>query len=66
MNLADFHFAEPGWLWLAATAPVGLAWLHLRAARARRQQLAHLATPQSGNGWEFFAINCHNVNSGSR
>jgi len=45
MNLADFHFAEPGWLWLAATAPVGLAWLHLRAARARRQQLAHLATP---------------------
>ncbi len=45
MNVADFHFAEPGWLWLAAAGPVMLAGLHLRAARARREQLARLATP---------------------
>jgi Ca-activated chloride channel family protein len=44
MNLADFHFAEPGWLWLAAAGPVLLAWLQIRSARARREQLAKLAT----------------------
>jgi Ca-activated chloride channel family protein len=46
MNLTDFHFAEPGWLWLAAAGPVLLTWLHLHAARARRAQLARLATPR--------------------
>ena len=40
-----FHFAEPRWLWLATAAPLLLAWLHGRAARARRQQLARLAAP---------------------
>ncbi len=45
MNLADFHFAEPSWLWLALVAPVLLAWLHRRAAQARREQLARMASP---------------------
>jgi Ca-activated chloride channel family protein len=44
MNLG-FHFADPRWLWLAALAPVLLAWLHWRAARARVRQLALLASP---------------------
>ncbi len=46
MNFADFHFAEPRWLWLAAVAPVMLAWLHGRAAQKRREQLAQMASPQ--------------------
>ena len=46
MNFSDFHFAEPRWLWLAAGAPVLLAWLHAHAARKRREQLAKLASPQ--------------------
>jgi Ca-activated chloride channel family protein len=45
MNFADFHFAEPRWLWLAAIAPVLLALLHRHAAKARREQLARTATP---------------------
>ena len=45
MNFADFHFAEPRWLWLAAAAPVVLAWLHRHAATARREQLARMASP---------------------
>ena len=40
-----FHFAEPRWLWLAAVAPVVLAWLHGRAARERTGQLARMASP---------------------
>jgi len=40
-----FHFAEPRWLWLAAVAPVLLAWLHWRAARERARQLARMASP---------------------
>lgn len=40
-----FHFAEPGWLWLAAVAPVLLAALHWRARRARGRQLARMASP---------------------
>jgi Ca-activated chloride channel family protein len=44
MNLG-FHFAEPGWLWLALVAPVLLAWLHWRAATGRRRQLARMASP---------------------
>jgi Ca-activated chloride channel family protein len=43
---SDFHFAEPRWLWLAAGAPVLLAWLHAHAARKRREQLAKMASPQ--------------------
>jgi len=45
MNFAFFHFAEPRWLWLAATAPVLLALLHRHAANARREQLARMAAP---------------------
>jgi len=45
MNIADFHFAEPRWLWLAVAAPVLLAWLHRHAATARREQLARMASP---------------------
>jgi Ca-activated chloride channel family protein len=45
MNIASFHFAEPRWLWLAAVAPLLLAWLHGYAARGRRQQLARMASP---------------------
>jgi Ca-activated chloride channel family protein len=44
MNFADFHFAEPRWLWLAAVAPVLLALLHRHAAHARRAQLARMAS----------------------
>ena len=46
MNFAHFHFAEPRWLWLAAVAPVLLALLHRHAAKARRKQLAKMASPQ--------------------
>jgi Ca-activated chloride channel family protein len=45
MSLADFHFAEPRWLWLAAIAPLLLALLHRQAARKRGEQLARLASP---------------------
>jgi len=45
MNLASFHFAEPGWLWLALVGPVLLAWLYWYAAQQRAQQLARMASP---------------------
>lgn len=45
MNFADFHFAEPRWLWLALVAPVLLALLYQYAAKARRAQLARMASP---------------------
>src|ERR1017187_7693334 len=45
MSFADFHFAEPRWLWLAAVAPVLLGLLHRHAANARREQLARMASP---------------------
>ena len=45
MNFADFHFAEPRWLWLAAMVSVLLALLHAQAARKRREQLAKMASP---------------------
>jgi Ca-activated chloride channel family protein len=45
MNFADFHFAEPRWLWLALIAPALLALLHIYAARQRRGQLAKMASP---------------------
>ncbi len=45
MNLANPHFAEPQWLWLAVLGPVA-AWLLFRyAARKRQQQLAAFAAP---------------------
>jgi Ca-activated chloride channel family protein len=45
MNFADFHFAEPRWLWLAAVTPILLIGLHRHAASARRAQLARMASP---------------------
>ena len=45
MNFADFHFAEPRWLWLAAVAPIFLALLHAHAAKKRGEQLARMASP---------------------
>jgi Ca-activated chloride channel family protein len=45
MPFAGFHFADPRWLWLAAVAPVLLALLHRHAAKARREQLARMASP---------------------
>jgi Ca-activated chloride channel family protein len=45
MNFADFHFAEPSWLWLAAVAPVLLALLHAHAACKRHEKLAKIASP---------------------
>ncbi len=40
------HFAEPGWLWLAVLAPLGVLVLHAFAAWARRRQLARFAAPE--------------------
>ncbi len=45
MNFGHFHFAEPGWLWLAVIAPLLLALLHRHARRARRVDLARMVTP---------------------
>jgi len=45
MNLAHPHFAEPRWLWLAVLMPLLLVALQRYAARARRQQLAQIASP---------------------
>jgi Ca-activated chloride channel family protein len=45
MNFANFHFAEPQWLWLAAMAPFLGALLFLHAAKQRRAQLARMASP---------------------
>ena len=45
MIYGGFQFAEPRWLWLAVAAPVLLAWLHWRAARARARQLEQMASP---------------------
>jgi Ca-activated chloride channel family protein len=49
MNFANFHFAEPRWLWLAVAAPVLLALLHRHAAKARREQLSRMASPHFVN-----------------
>ena len=45
MSLDGFHFAEPRWLGLAVLAPLLLLALWGWAARARRAQLARLASP---------------------
>jgi Ca-activated chloride channel family protein len=44
--MSGLHFAAPGWLWLAAGAPLWLAWLHGRAGHQRARQLARMASPQ--------------------
>ena len=58
MNLANPHFAEPRWLWLAVLAPVALFILQRYSAWARRRSLAELAAPEiinrltaSGSPW---------------
>lgn len=45
-NFANFHFAAPAWLWLAALAPIALALLHGHAAKARRDELGRMIAPQ--------------------
>jgi len=46
MTFAQPHFADPGWLWLAGLGPLFLVVLQLYAARQRRKQLAHIASPE--------------------
>ncbi|HEY1788766.1 MAG TPA: VWA domain-containing protein [Verrucomicrobiae bacterium] len=44
-NFANFHFADPAWLWLAVLAPVSLALLYRHAATARREELERMVAP---------------------
>jgi Ca-activated chloride channel family protein len=44
MNFTHPHFEEPHWLWLALFAPVLLVLLQRYAAKARRRQLARVAS----------------------
>jgi Ca-activated chloride channel family protein len=46
MDFRNPHFAEPGWLWLAVLAPLGLVALHYYATRARKKQIALFAAPE--------------------
>lgn len=46
MDFAQPSFAEPHWLWLALCAAVLLPGLHRYAARARRNELARMASPE--------------------
>jgi Ca-activated chloride channel homolog len=46
MNIAQPHFAEPHWLWLAFLGPLLLLLLQRYASVARRRQLARLAAPE--------------------
>lgn len=46
MDFTNPHFADPQWLWLAVAGPVLLGLLQRYAARARRSQIALLATPE--------------------
>lgn len=45
MNIAQPHFAEPGWLWLAFLGPLALFALQRYSAWQRRRQLAQVAAP---------------------
>ena len=44
MDIANPHFAEPGWLWLAFLGPVGLYVLQRYSAFWRRRQLSQIAS----------------------
>jgi Ca-activated chloride channel family protein len=44
-NFANFHFAAPGWLWLALLGPASLALLFRHAAGARRDELGRMVAP---------------------
>lgn len=46
MNLANPHFAEPEWLWLAWLGPLALILLQRYSAWRRRQQLGQIAAPE--------------------
>jgi Ca-activated chloride channel family protein len=46
MDLANPHFAEPIWLWLAFLGPVAVFALQRYAAFARRKQMARIAAPE--------------------
>jgi Ca-activated chloride channel family protein len=46
VNLANPHFAEPRWLWLAILAPLLLLALQRYSAWARRRQLSQIAAPE--------------------
>lgn len=45
MNVANPHFAEPAWLWLALLGPLALLAIQRYAAWLRRKDLAKLAAP---------------------
>lgn len=45
MSFANPHFEEPLWLWLAVLGPILLFGLFRYAAKARRRQLAQIASP---------------------
>src|SRR5581483_1608828 len=45
MNFKHPHFAEPGWLWVAALSALALWLLQRYAAQARRRQLSQFAAP---------------------
>jgi len=46
VNLANPHFAEPQWLWLALLGPLALLVLQRYSGWARRRQLAQIAAPE--------------------
>jgi len=46
VNVANPHFAEPLWLWLAFLGPVALFALQRYSAWQRQRQLARMASPQ--------------------
>lgn len=46
MDIANPHFAEPAWLWLAVGGPLLLLALQRYAAVQRHKQLASLASPR--------------------
>ena len=46
MNLANPHFAEPGWLWLAVLGPLSLIILQRYSSWARGRNLTQLAAPE--------------------
>ena len=50
MDFRNPHFAEPGWLWLAALAPVCLMLLQRYATYARKRQVALFAAPELAAG----------------
>jgi Ca-activated chloride channel family protein len=45
MNIANPHFAEPRWLWLAFLGPLALVALQRYSAWMRQRQLAQIAAP---------------------